>query len=172
MKQTFAVGVCAGCTGCVVQAGPEAALPLRGAGGGSSGGGCPAQPGSQSLDPQSELMRRYENRPEAERALRRRVADRFRQTAVAVERTDGLRGLRLLDRLDLEAVYLYEKHPKEFRRLRDVLDDDSAAEVLLHWRSTSGSNEPMIPIEASWSPSWPALSRQPAGGALSRRVCR
>ena len=66
------------------------------------------------------------------------MADRFRQNAVAIDRTDGLRGLRLLDRLDLEAVYLYEKHPKEFRRLRDLLDDDVAADLLLHWREYFG----------------------------------
>src|SRR5262249_54623697 len=57
---------------------------------------------------------------------------------VAVERTDGLRGLALLDKLDLEAVYLYEKHPDDFRRLRDTLSDDAAAEILLHWREYFG----------------------------------
>ena len=67
-----------------------------------------------------------------------RVADRFRQTALAIERSDGIRGLRLLDRLDLEAVYLYEKHPKEFRRLREVLDDAAAADLVLHWREYFG----------------------------------
>ena len=36
---------------------------------------------------------------------------------MAIDRTDGLRGLELLDKLDLEAVFLYEKHPTEFRRL-------------------------------------------------------
>ena len=45
---------------------------------------------------------------------------------------------RLLDRLDLEAVFLYEKHPNEFRRLRDALSDDAAADVLLHWREYFG----------------------------------
>jgi hypothetical protein len=57
---------------------------------------------------------------------------------VAIERTDGLRGLALLDRLDLEAIYLYENHPTEFRRLRDSLTDDAAAELLLHWREYFG----------------------------------
>ena len=66
------------------------------------------------------------------------MGDRFRQNAVSIAKTDGLRGLRLLDRLDLEAVFLYDKHPKEFRRLRDLLSDDAAADVLLHWREYFG----------------------------------
>jgi hypothetical protein len=93
---------------------------------------------ADAANPLAEMLGRYAGAPERDRALVDRVADRFRQTAVAIERTDGLRGLKLLDRLDLEAVYLYEKHPKEFRRLRDVLDDDAAADVLLHWREYFG----------------------------------
>ena len=95
-------------------------------------------PVQHASDPRWELMQRYEHSPEQERELAARVADRFRQNAVTIDRTDGLRGLRLLDRLDLEAVYLYEKHPKEFHRLRDILDDDSAADILLHWREYFG----------------------------------
>ncbi len=45
----------------------------------------------------------------------------YRQNALAIERTDGLRGLALLDRLGLEAIFLYEKRPNDFRRLRDTL---------------------------------------------------
>src|SRR5208337_5051840 len=81
-----------------------------------------AAPGD--LDPRTELKQRYASLSQHDRELVERVAERFRQTAVRIDRTDGLRGLRLLDRLDLEAVFLYEKHPKEFRRLRDILDDD------------------------------------------------
>src|SRR5262249_32976660 len=44
----------------------------------------------------------------------------------------------LLDRLDLEAIYLYEKYPGDFRRLRDSLSDDAAADLLLHWRDYFG----------------------------------
>ena len=62
------------------------------------------------------LLARYP-RP-ADRELVERTLRRYRQTALAIERTDGLRGLALLDRLDLEAIYLYEKHPNDFRRLR------------------------------------------------------
>ena len=47
-------------------------------------------------------------------------------------------GLVLLDRLDLEAIFLYEKHPTEFRRLRDFLGGDAAADILLHWREYFG----------------------------------
>ncbi len=94
--------------------------------------------GRGASDPQSELRQRYSDRPEPERDLVARVAERFRQTAVAIDRTDGLSGLKLLDRLDLEAVYLYEKHPKEFHRLREILNDDAAADVLLHWREYFG----------------------------------
>ncbi len=55
-----------------------------------------------------------------------------------IEETDGLSGLLLLDRLDIEAIFLYEKHPDEFRRLRDSLGTDAAADVLLHWREYFG----------------------------------
>lgn len=94
--------------------------------------------GQIETDPGEELVRRYAGCSQADRELVERVLNKYRQTAVAVEETDGLRGLKLLDRLDLEAVYLYEKHPKEFRSLRDLLDDDSAAEILLHWREYFG----------------------------------
>ena len=73
-----------------------------------------------------------------DRALIERTYDKFRQTAVAIERTDGLRGLTLLDTLDLEAVFLYEKYPQDFRRLRESLTDAAAASVLLHWREYFG----------------------------------
>ncbi len=56
----------------------------------------------------------------------------------AIERTDGLAGLVLLDRLDLEAIFLYEKHPTEFHRLRGFLGEDAAADILLHWREYFG----------------------------------
>jgi hypothetical protein len=87
-------------------------------------------------DPEVLLRARYTREPD--RALVDRTLARFRQTAVAIERTDGLRGLTLLDRLDIEAVYLYEKRPGDFRRLRDALSDESAAEILLHWREYFG----------------------------------
>ncbi len=85
-------------------------------------------------DPDAEIRARYpDDRPLVERTLAR-----YRQTARRIEGTDGLRGLALLDRLDLEAVHLYEKYPNDFRRLRDSLTDDSAADLLLHWREYFG----------------------------------
>jgi hypothetical protein len=38
----------------------------------------------------------------------------------------------------LEAIFLYEKHPEDFRRLRDLLGSDAAADLLLHWREYFG----------------------------------
>ncbi|WP_422928384.1 hypothetical protein [Singulisphaera sp. PoT] len=89
-----------------------------------------------TADPEAEILARY-TRP-ADRELADRTLKRYRQTAIAIEKSDGLRGLTLLDRLDLEAVFLYEKYPSEFRRLRDSLNDEAAADLLLHWREYFG----------------------------------
>ena len=109
-------------------------------------GGALAHPGADSIitegpalaapDPEAALRARYTD--PRDRELVERTLKTYRQTALAIERTDGLRGLKLLDKLDLEAVFLYEKHPADFRRLRDTLTDDAAAEVLLHWREYFG----------------------------------
>ncbi|MHC5542153.1 hypothetical protein ACYOEI_28360, partial [Singulisphaera rosea] len=88
------------------------------------------------VDPEAELRARYPG--SKDRDLVDRVLKRYRQTALAIEQTDGLRGLTLLDRLDLEAVFLYEKYPNEFRRLAESLTDDAAADLLLHWREYFG----------------------------------
>ena len=85
-----------------------------------------AAPDAASL----ELLARY---PE-HAVLVKRVFEEYRQNALAIERTDGLRGLTLLDKLGVEAIFLYERHPNDFRRLRDSLSDAAAADVLLHWR--------------------------------------
>src|SRR5206468_4089661 len=85
-------------------------------------------------DASAALLAKYPR----DRDLVARTLHRYRRTALAIERTDGLRGLALLDRLDLEAIYLYENHPTEFRRLRDSLTDGAAAEWLLHWREYFG----------------------------------
>jgi hypothetical protein len=87
-------------------------------------------------DPEAALLARYAN--PRDRALVERTLAKYRRTALAVERTDGLRGLTLLDKLDLEAIFLYEKYPADFRRLRDTLTDDAAADLLLHWREYFG----------------------------------
>ncbi len=67
-----------------------------------------------------------------------RLAERFGRNAEAIDRTDGERGLVLLDKLDMEALFLYEKYPGEFHRLRDLLGVEAAADVLLHWREYFG----------------------------------
>jgi hypothetical protein len=90
-------------------------------------------PGRQ-VDPEVELLAKYPG----DKALVERTLKRYRQNALAIERSDGIRGLTLLDRLDLEAIYLYEKYPKEFRRLRDSLTDQAAADILGHWSEYFG----------------------------------
>ncbi len=73
-----------------------------------------------------------------EEVLLARVFDRYRHTAFRVDEQAGLRGLKLLDRLDLDAIYLLERHPEEFERLALSLDEDAAADLLLHWRTYFG----------------------------------
>ncbi|MBX6312293.1 MAG: hypothetical protein IRY99_05145 [Isosphaeraceae bacterium] len=86
--------------------------------------------GPPAPDPAEALRAKYpERRDLVERTLRL-----YRHNALEIERTDGLRGLALLDRLGFEAIYLYEKYPDDFRRLRDCLTDEAAADLLLHWR--------------------------------------
>jgi hypothetical protein len=99
----------------------------------SSAEGSSAQP-----DPRAGLIAKYHSSPPELRDIVARVAERFGRNAQEIDRTDGLRGLVLLDRLDLEAVFLYEKHPAEFRKLRDFLGEDAAADLLLHWREYFG----------------------------------
>jgi hypothetical protein len=89
-----------------------------------------AAPAAAEADPALALRARHP----AEAGLVDRVLDAYHHNAIAIERTDGLRGLVLLDRLGLEAVFLYEKYPREFRRLREALSDQAAADILLHWR--------------------------------------
>jgi len=89
-------------------------------------------------DPKTDLLAKYRAGSPQVRDMVARVAERFGRNARAIERTDGLNGLILLDRLDLEAVFLYEKHPTDFRRLRDMLGADVAADLLLHWREYFG----------------------------------
>jgi hypothetical protein len=98
----------------------------------------PAERPETEPAPAIELSAKYATGPAPVRELVARVAGKFGRNAQAIDRTDGLRGLELLDRLDLEAIFLYEKHPTEFRRLRDFLGGEAAAEVLLHWREYFG----------------------------------
>ncbi len=93
-------------------------------------------PGQAALQvaPEEELRRRYPD----DAALIDRVLEQYHHNALSIERTDGRRGLVLLDRLGMEAIYLYEKYPREFRELAGTLDDDAAADLLLHWREYFG----------------------------------
>lgn len=73
-----------------------------------------------------------------EQALIDRVLERYARTALEVDDAVGLRGLKLLDRLDLEAIYLFEKYPGDFERLAASVSDDAAADLLLHWKEYFG----------------------------------
>ncbi len=86
------------------------------------------------VDQEAALRAKYP----AQSALVDRVLERYRHTALEIEQTDGLRGLTLLDAMDLEAVFLYERHPQEFRKLAETLDDRAAADLLVHWSSYFG----------------------------------
>ncbi len=86
----------------------------------------------------SAMLARYRTASPRVREMVARLAERFGRNAAAIDRTDGERGLVLLDKLDMEALVLYEKYPVEFHRLRDVLGADAAADVLLHWREYFG----------------------------------
>jgi hypothetical protein len=132
MKRTFAVVALLAALGVLFKLALKDGGPATSSVGpralGASGGG--------DSDPERAVRARYTH--PRDRALVERCLKSYHQTALAIERTDGLRGLTLLEKLDLEAIYLYEKHPSDFRRLRDTLSDDAAAEILLHWREYFG----------------------------------
>lgn len=131
MKRTFAAVALLAALGILLKLGLKPVPPRSAEHRAETAVARPAEP-----DPEAELRARY---PEpADRRLVERTLARYRQNAVAMERTDGLRGLVLLDRLDLEALFLYEQRPAEFRRLRETLTDDAAADLLLHWREYFG----------------------------------
>jgi hypothetical protein len=141
MKRTLAIAVLITALGVLVKLTFKQAGPIEGASPGptlsAAGSGGPLASVSPP-DPIAELTAKYETEPPQIGELVARVGERFGQNALAIDRTDGLRGLVLLDKLDLEAVFLYEKHPTEFRRLRDFLGGDAAADLLLHWREYFG----------------------------------
>jgi hypothetical protein len=85
-----------------------------------------------------DLSAKYLSESARVRDLVARVAERYGRNAQEIDRTDGLRGLALLDRMDLEAIFLYEKHPAEFRRLIGLVDEDTASDLLMHWREYFG----------------------------------
>ncbi len=97
-----------------------------------------AQPAAEKTatppDATDLLLARHPDDP----ALVARVADRYQLMALQVDQAAGLPGLRLLDKLDMEAIFLFEKHPREFQKLASAVGDDAAADLLLHWRSYFG----------------------------------
>ena len=132
MKQTFAAVVLLAALGVFCKLAWKA--PTRPETASPSNGEVPAA--ATEIDPSAAILARYAT--PKDRELVQKTIKRYAQTAVAIEKTDGIRGLALLDRLDLEAIYLYEKHPKDFRRLRESLTDAAAADLLLHWSQYFG----------------------------------
>jgi len=117
--------------------------PARGVfpGGSISPSSSSAPSTSPQSDPVLEMRLRYladATLSADDRSLVERVSQRYGHHAVLIEQTDGLPGLRLLDRLDLEAIFLFEKYPREFRRLREFVEEEAAADLLLHWREYFG----------------------------------
>jgi len=131
MKRTFAAVILLAALGAFCKLALKTGEPAPASPTGSSGAGPTA---SASPDLEAGLLARYPKDGD----LVRRVYRSYRQNALAIERSDGLRGLTLLDALGVEAIFLYEKHPGDFARLRDTLGDASAAEILLRWRDYFG----------------------------------
>ena len=112
MKRTIALAVLVAALGVLVKltfkpVGPGArtsVVPVPSAGVRSLAGQFETQSG-----PKTDLTAKYATETPEIRDLVARVADRFGRNAQAIERTDGLRGLVLLDRLDLEATFPLRK---------------------------------------------------------------
>jgi hypothetical protein len=139
MKRTFAAVALLAALGVLFKLSLKGTGPGDARDSGHASGVAAGQGGGDSangMDPIDALRAKYTE--PRDRELVERTYRTYKQTALAVERTDGLRGLTLLDKLDLEAVFLYEKYPNDFRRLRDTLTDSAAAELLLHWREYFG----------------------------------
>jgi hypothetical protein len=143
MKRTFAVVVLLAALGVLIKLAARPVGPDRAAVGPLASPTAAVGPG---VDPSGAgagadsglLLSRYRTASPRVREMVARLSERFGRNAEAIDRTDGERGLVLLDKLDMEALLLYEKYPAEFHRLRDVLGADAAADVLLHWREYFG----------------------------------
>jgi hypothetical protein len=142
MKRTFALVILLAALGVLIKL---AAKPIGPASSTSEPIGPPHAVGTGAGSPDPgpgldapALLARYKTASPRVREMVARLSERFGRNAEAIDRTDGERGLVLLDKLDMEALLLYEKYPAEFHRLRDVLGADAAADVLLHWREYFG----------------------------------
>src|SRR5690348_658521 len=102
MKRTFAVVALLACLGMLFKlaskpmapSGPPRPVATVGPVATGSGPG-----GLKDAVATSSLLRKYRREAPRVRDLVERVADRFGRNAEAIERTDGVRGLILLDRL-------------------------------------------------------------------------
>jgi hypothetical protein len=140
MKRTIALMTLLASLGILIKLAGKPSVPVadRGADGAVGSPAGPVVPPSPAAARPDTMLARYRMASPRVREMVARLAGRFGRNAEAIDRTDGERGLVLLDKLDIEALYLYEKYPVEFHRLRDVLGADTAADVLLHWREYFG----------------------------------
>ncbi|WP_152050192.1 hypothetical protein [Tautonia marina] len=135
MKRIIAIAALLGSLGVLLKFGTKRPdLPVRAFESASR-----SEPAAETADAErarteARIRNAYPDHPE----LVERVLERFGRNAIAIERTDGLRGLQLLDQLDLEAIYLYEHASEDFRRLATLVDDEAAADLLLNWREYFG----------------------------------
>ena len=130
-KRIFAVVALLASAGAFLKLTYQRAIPHATSSGTPGAGLAPLAPEKDALD------RLLEQSPGSEDLIRR-VRERYGNNAVEIARTDGLRGLRLLDQLDLEALYLFEHDNEDFRRLADLIGDQAAAEILIGWREYLG----------------------------------
>lgn len=141
MKRTIALVTLLASLGVLIKLAGKPAGSDRGAGRAADSPIAAAQPADQSSGPTAgttAMLARYRTASPRVREMVARLAERFGRTAEAIDRTDGERGLVLLDKLDMDALLLYEKYPVDFHRLRDVLGADAAADILVHWREYFG----------------------------------
>ena len=131
-KRIFAVVALLASAGAFLKLTYQRAIPHATATRTEGAGLTPEVPERDALD------RLLEQSPDNEDLIRR-VRERYGNNAVEIARTDGLRGLRLLDQLDLEALYLFEHDTEDFRRLADLIGDQAAAEILIGWREYLGA---------------------------------
>ena len=138
MKRTFALVILLASLAVLIKLAAKPNLPDILPGSASTVGKTERAHAGVELFAKDELLARYHTASPRVREMVARLAERFGRTADAIDRTDGERGLVLLDRLDMEALFLYEKYPREFHRLRDLLGAEAAADLLLHWREYFG----------------------------------